>query len=206
MKFIGFALVLWRRIFRRSRMHIYRPLFGQHGSNFWFDPDGLYSYRNIHVGDNVNLGIKPIILAELSRIEIGSNVMFGPEVVVVGGGHNIGSVGTSMIDVSEKSGNEDLGVTIDDDVWIGSRAIILRGVSVGRGSVIGAGALVNKSVPPYAIVGGNPAKILAFRFGVTDILKHEAELYPFHKRYKREELEYWQREKKMLNPLRKAIL
>ena len=55
-------------------------------------------------------------------------------------------------------------VIIGNDVWIGSRAMILGGVTVGDGAVIGAGAVVTKDVPPYAIVGGVPARIIRFRF------------------------------------------
>lgn len=203
MKLLGIFILLVKRISRRLRMVIFRPLFLRHGCSFWFDPDGSYSYRNISVGDNVNLGVKPILLAELSKIEIGSGVMFGPEVMVIGGGHNISLVGKFMSSVSVKTGNEDLGVVIQDDVWVGARAILLRGITVGRGAVIGAGAVVTKSVPPYAIVGGNPAKVLGFRFDVNDVLTHELTLYSIDSRISRGQLETWQRERMMLEPLRR---
>lgn len=51
-------------------------------------------------------------------------------------------------------------ISIEDDAWIGARAIILKGVTVGRASIVGAGAVVTKDVPPYSIVGGNPAVII----------------------------------------------
>ncbi|KAA0690874.1 antibiotic acetyltransferase [Halopseudomonas laoshanensis] len=54
--------------------------------------------------------------------------------------------------------------TIGNDVWIGRSAIILSGVSVGDGAVVGAGSIVTKNVPPYAVVAGNPAKIIRYRF------------------------------------------
>lgn len=55
-------------------------------------------------------------------------------------------------------------IIVDDDVWIGQRAMIMSGVHIGQGAVIGAGAVVTKDVPPYAIVGGVPAKIIKYRF------------------------------------------
>lgn len=66
-------------------------------------------------------------------------------------------------------------ITIDDDVWIGYRAIIMSGVHVGQGAIIAAGAVVTKDIPPYAIAGGVPAKILKFRFS-EDIIKKLIEI------------------------------
>ncbi|MEV7663036.1 DapH/DapD/GlmU-related protein [Paenarthrobacter sp. NPDC089316] len=54
-------------------------------------------------------------------------------------------------------------VVIEDDVWIGARAIILPGVRVGRGSVVAAAAVVTKSVPPFSVVAGNPARVVKSR-------------------------------------------
>ncbi|MEO0356168.1 MAG: CatB-related O-acetyltransferase [Cyanobacteria bacterium P01_A01_bin.3] len=55
-------------------------------------------------------------------------------------------------------------MVIENDVWIGERCTILSGVTIGSGSVVAAKSVVTKSVPPYAIVGGNPAKLIRFRF------------------------------------------
>lgn len=64
-------------------------------------------------------------------------------------------------------------VTIGHDVWIGRSAIVLAGVTVGDGSVIGAGSVVTKDVPPYAIVAGNPARLIRYRFDENVIRKLE---------------------------------
>ncbi len=201
---IGKLIVLAKRVLRRIFMVPLRPLFGSYGEAFRFDPLGCYSYRNIHVGDYVSLGHRPVLMAALSEIHIGNHVMFGPEVIVIGGGHNTTISGQFMIDVHEKTGNEDLGVVIEDDVWVGARATILRGVNVGRGSVIGAGSVVTKSVPPYAIVAGNPASVIRFRWDTDEILRHEAGLYPQEARCSREQLQVWQRDRSMLPPKRHA--
>ncbi len=63
-----------------------------------------------------------------------------------------------MIDLTEKP------VVIKNDVWIGANVVVLRGVTVGNGAVLAAGAIVNKDVPDFAIVGGVPAKIIRYRF------------------------------------------
>ena len=64
-------------------------------------------------------------------------------------------------------------MVIEDGVWMGCNVIVLKGVKVGRGAVVAAGAVVTKDVPPYAIVGGNPAKVIKFRFTDEQILEHE---------------------------------
>jgi acetyltransferase-like isoleucine patch superfamily enzyme len=61
-------------------------------------------------------------------------------------------------------------IIIEDEVWIGSSAIILSGVTIGKGAIIATGAIVTRNVPPYAIVGGNPAKILKYKFS-EEIIK-----------------------------------
>ncbi len=133
-------------------------LFGSHGVGFEFDPDGTYSYETIHVGDNVSLGVRPTLLATRSTIRIGNDVMFGPEVTVRGGNHRFDLVGVPTRQVTDamKRPEDDQGVIIEDDVWIGARAIILQGVTIGRGSVIGAGSVVTRSIPPLQRGGRQP--------------------------------------------------
>lgn len=80
-------------------------------------------------------------------------------------------------------------VIINEDVWIGTNVTILAGVTIGRGAVIAAGSLVTKSVPPYALMVGSPARIMKKTFSVEQILKHEKSLYPESERFSREKLE-----------------
>jgi acetyltransferase-like isoleucine patch superfamily enzyme len=179
-------------IAKRPLVWMLRPLFKSHGKRLSFDPFGYYTYATISIGDYVTLGRNPCIIAAKSEIRIGNKVMFGPEVVLIGGGHNTSVVGRYMYDVTEKQPTDDLGIIIEDDVWVGARAIILRGVTIGRGSIVGAGAVVKKSMPPYAIIGGNPAKVLKFRWDIDTILRHEESLYKPELRYTRDQLHYWQ--------------
>jgi maltose O-acetyltransferase len=107
---------------------------------------------NLEIGDNSGLG-------ENCRIGsgtiIGKNVMMAPDVIIVAENHKY-TKETFEGWVREP-------VIIGDNVWIGYRAIILPRVRVGRNAIIGAGAVVTKDVPPYAIVGGVPARVLKMR-------------------------------------------
>lgn len=91
---------------------------------------------------------------------IGRDVMLGPEVIILSGGHEFSRIDVPM---RHQGAVERRPVVVGDDVWIGTRAIILPGVRIGSHSIIGAGSVVTKDVPPWAIVGGNPARLIRFR-------------------------------------------
>ena len=111
----------------------------------------------ISIGDNSGLGVDCDING---TVIIGSNVLMGPEVVVYTRNH-------AYMDreklILEQGHAEEKPVVIGDDVWIGRRAMIMPGVHIGKGAVIAAGAIVTKDVPEYAVVGGNPAKVIKYR-------------------------------------------
>lgn len=114
-------------------------------------------------GSQVSLGNRSGIgaFAELvGAVEIGDQVMMGPEVLVMTQNHCIDRTDIPMM---VQGLTESRQVVIEDDVWIGARAVIMPGVRVGRGSVVAAGAIVTKSVPPMSIVGGNPARVIRSR-------------------------------------------
>lgn len=174
LRLIGLGICFQRKVFKRLIMWIMRPLFFSYGKNFIFDPNGLYSFGTISVGDDVSIGPGATLLSTESTIKIGNKVMFGPNVTIIGGDHNTSQIGRFMYDVHEKRPEDDLPVVIEDDVWIGCGAIILKGVTIGRGSIVAAGAVFNQDVPPYSIVGGVPARVLKYRFDEKQIREHES--------------------------------
>ncbi|MGL4985592.1 MAG: CatB-related O-acetyltransferase [Treponemataceae bacterium] len=105
---------------------------------------------------------------EIDKLYIGNYVCIGSEAVIIMGGNNTHRADWfSLYPFMEKIDEafERRGDTIiGDGVWIGMRAMIMSGVTIGEGAVIGAGAIVTKDVPSYAIVGGNPAKVIKNRF------------------------------------------
>jgi acetyltransferase-like isoleucine patch superfamily enzyme len=86
-------------------------------------------------------------------------VMFGPNVYIFSENH--GHERTDIPMIEQPTARK--GVKIEDDVWIGTRATILDGITIGKGSIIAAGSIVNKDVPPYSIVAGVPAKVIKSR-------------------------------------------
>lgn len=83
----------------------------------------------------------------------------------------------------------DKDVIVEEDVWIGCNVTLLSGVTIGRGATVAAGAVVSKSMPPYCVCGGVPAKFIKFYWTIDQILEHEAKLYPENERYSRKQLE-----------------
>lgn len=112
---------------------------------------------DLEIGDNSGVGVNCKLSGPIS---IGKNVMMGPECIIYTTGHNHDRTDIPMI---EQGMSEPKPVRIGDDVWIGSRVVILPGVSIGDGSVIGTCAVVTKDIPPYSVAGGVPAKVLKSR-------------------------------------------
>lgn len=117
------------------------------GHNYLYGEAGV-----IVIGDNLSLNTNTQIGADSGEIHIGNNVLIGPNVVIRVADHGISRASLIM-----KQPHVGSVITIEDDVWIGSNAVILRNVRLGRGCVVAAGAVVTKDVAPYDIVGGVPA-------------------------------------------------
>ena len=149
--------------------------FGKHGKNVRIKKSAyINKWENVFVGDNVNLN-NSMLLSTKARIMIGDHVIFGPNVVIITGNHRVDIVGkyVDQITDSEKRDIDDQDVIIEGDNWIGANVTILKGVVVGRGAIIAAGAVVTKNVEKYTIVGGVPAKPIKPRFTTEEIKIHE---------------------------------
>lgn len=149
-------------------------LFKKRGENVILGGPGDFSYRSIELGSNVYIGPRATFNSSISTIRIGNKVLFGPEVMIMGGDHRFDLVGKYIFDITEKLPENDKDILIEDDVWVGARVVILKGVTIGRGSVIGAGSVVTKSIPPYSVAVGNPARVVRARFTQEELIQHQA--------------------------------
>jgi acetyltransferase-like isoleucine patch superfamily enzyme len=131
------------------------------GSYSIIRPTNLYGGDpgvGLKVGNNSSIGPYSYIGCS-GYIEIGNNVMISPRVSIYAENHVYDDPTVPMI---EQGVNRSV-VIIEDDCWIASHSVILAGVKIGRGSVVGAGSIVTKDVPPFSVVAGNPARVIKSR-------------------------------------------
>lgn len=143
--------------------------------------------KNISLEENVAIGAYSIITAPITKITIKKNSYSGPRLFISTGNHYCKKGFFSRLLTNQDKIKDNVclnwDVLIEEDVWIGANVSILC-KRVGRGSIIAAGAVVKKNVPPYAVVGGVPARIIKFRLTIPEIVEHEKKLYPEEERLK----------------------
>ena len=174
--------VFGRLIHRLSGGEAWRRRIGGIGRGCLVDPTVEFrNERNIFLGDNVKVRRGVVLQANraaenairvgdeseinpyvciFGKADIGRYVMIAPHVMIAGGNHIIDDFSQPMCKVPRST---NLGVTIEDDVWVGANVCIVDGVRLGTGCVVGAGAVVTRDVAPFDIVVGNPAKVVGNR-------------------------------------------
>lgn len=115
-------------------------------------------HGSILIGENSSIGAFNYIDGN-GDVEIGDNVRIGPHCAIYSANHTFDDITKNISSQSLSYGK----VTLENNIWIGSHAVILAGVTIGEGSVIAAGFVVNRDVPPYSIVAGVPAKVIKYR-------------------------------------------
>lgn len=143
---------------RKLRRYVVTRLFKSTGQNVNINK-GVYfgNGSNITIGNNSSIEVACQIANDTT---IGNDVMIAPEVIIFSVGHETSD---TSIPMREQGNTQPRPVSIGNDVWIGQRAIILPGVTIGNGAIVAAGAIVTKNVDDFHVVGGNPAKVIKSR-------------------------------------------
>jgi maltose O-acetyltransferase len=114
----------------------------------------VYNRKKIKIGNNcfINYGV---LLSVREKLIIGDNVVISAKVIITDAGLDL-----NTLESEKEPDHVSAPITIENGAWIGAGAIILKGVTVGERSIVAAGAVVTKDVPPFTVVGGNPARVI----------------------------------------------
>lgn len=137
-----------------ERQSVLEQLLGHVGAGAMVEPPFCCSYgRNTHLGDNVFLNSLCVIL-DNNEVHIGDRVQIGPSVQIYCAAHPL------AIEPRIQGWEVAKPIVIEREAWIGGGAILLPGVRIGRGAVVGAGAVVTRDVPANTVAAGNPARVI----------------------------------------------
>lgn len=188
---------LKENVFLRGMKYFYKSYFGFSRSKFGYcgenvtlnppltlsNPKNIFLYGDNKLDNAVVLATNAkFIMKEHSAAAQGLKVATGGHAMIIGRNYR-------EITEAEKPKGLDKDVVVEENVWIGMNVILLAGIVVGRGSTVAAGSVVTKTLPPYCIAGGVPAKPIKLKWAIDEILEHERILYPENERFTREQLE-----------------
>jgi maltose O-acetyltransferase len=150
--------------FQYIKMNILRKKLGHIGEKTIL-PASILKLPNperIYIGSYVSIGPKcSIVISKNSKLIIGDGTIVAPRCKFITANHNYDSADLKAIPYDNINFVGD--IKIGDGVWIGDSVLVLSGVTIGNGAVIAGGSVITKDVPDYAVVGGNPAKIIKYR-------------------------------------------
>ncbi len=153
------------------------------------EPILLSDYSKVLLYDGAAIDDGFILISYSGRFIMKKNSCTAVGLTVVTGNHGR-EIGKWFNDsASRHSEDMEKDVVVEEDVWLGTNVTLLSGVKVGRGATVGAGAVVRTNVPPYAIVTGNPAKVVGFSLRPEEVVEHEKVLYPEEERLPLDKLE-----------------
>lgn len=170
-----------------------KKMMGNCGKNVMIKPTSsvFKGLGNLYLSNDVRIARYAVIYATEAKVVIGPKTGIAPYLKIVSGNHRTDVIGHFMFDANYgKRKEDDQDVILEGDHWIGMNVTILKGVTIGRGSVIAAGAIVSRSVPPYSIVAGVPAKVIKSRFTLEEAIEHEKQLYSPANRLRVEQLSH----------------
>lgn len=154
-------------------------------------PAKITKPENLYIGKNVAIRGFFTFISHTGKLIIKDNVGISQKFSVITGNHTVKpALDKWQVDCNHSElGDIEQDTIVENDVWIGFNVTLMPGVTIGRGSIIGAGAVVTKSIPPYTIAVGNPCRPIRMKFTKEEIIERELILYPKDERMTIEEID-----------------
>ena len=180
---------MWWRLQEIYVTNMQPKMFGTKGIHSDIGYESLMNPKNMYLEDFTRIQNHLNFISYKGKLKVKKYTAIGAGCIIIPGDH-VPTVGVPQYLAGNLHINDvDGEIVVGEDAWVGAGTILLSHCSIGRGAVVAAGAVVSKPVPPYAVVAGIPAKIIATRFSIDQILQHESQLYPENERMSKDELE-----------------
>ena len=180
---------MWNRLQKNYVFNMRPEMFGNRSEHADVGYESLMNPKNMYLENFTRIQNHLNFISYRGKLIVKKYAAIGAGCIIIPGDH-VPTVGVPQYLAGNLHINDvDGEIVVGEDAWVGAGTILLSHCSIGRGAVVAAGAVVSKPVPPYAVVAGVPAKIIATRFTIDQILQHEAQLYPENERMSKDELE-----------------
>lgn len=189
-RLLYFVVSLIIRILRAPKLFLIKKRLASCGKDVIITfPCKIAKPQNIHMADHTLVQPNVTFIMNKGNVYIGKWTVIASNCTLITDNH-VPTVGVNHRMLGRYHINDRVkDIILEDDCWAGAGVTLMSGAILRRGSIAAAGAVVNKEVPPYAVVAGVPAKIIATVFTIDQILEHEQYLYPENERMKKTELE-----------------
>ena len=193
-KKILYPVVGLRRLYYYIRDSFVRPCnlsrYGSFDKNSYVETPAYFSnQKNVYIERNARIRCNFHLINTTGKFILKKYSLIAPNCTVVTGNHTKNIAIPQIFSGTYHLNDIENDIIIGEDVWIGVNCTLLPGANIGRGAIIGGNSMVNKSIPPYAVAVGSPAKVIATSLAIEEIIEHERNLYSEDERYSRSELE-----------------
>ena len=169
---------------RKVRIYLQKRKYNHvHESSFVDFSVKAYNPDNLYMEEATNIDAGAVIMNTRAKLIFKKNSGAAIGLLAITGNH-MSIVGKNLKQIDDKVKNQmdinhemDKDIVVEEDVWIAARVTLLSGAHLGRGCEVGSGSVVRGTIPPYAVVIGNPCKVVGFRFTPEEIIEHEKVQY-----------------------------